>query len=122
MSAAGFLFDEHIPKLIGRLLQARQPQIQVFRVGREPELPKSTPDAELLRWIERQNCWLVTSNRATMPVHLVEHLQEGRHIPGIFIVAQNIHLNSLVEELRLIWGASLPDEYRDQIVYLPLQY
>ena len=122
MSAAGFLFDEHMPKLIGRLLQEREPQIQIFMVGREPDLPKGTSDLELLHWIERKNCWLVTNNRATMTTHLLEHLQDERHIPGIFIVEKNININRLVEELRLIWGASLPDEYRDQIVYLPLQY
>jgi hypothetical protein len=26
----------------------------------------------------------------------------------------------VIEELLLIWGASLPDEYRDLIVHLPL--
>lgn len=122
MNKTGFLFDEHMPKIIGQLLQKLDPQIRVFRVGREPDLPKSTPDAELLLWIEHKNCWLVTDNRATMVVHLREHLQSGRHLPGIFVAAKNSNINSLVEELYLIWSASLPDEYRDQIIYLPLKH
>ena len=54
-----------------------------------------------------------------MPGHLRDHLAAGGHVPGILVVP--FPLGALVEELILIWGASLPDEYQDQIVYLPLR-
>ncbi len=56
-----------------------------------------------------------------MPGHLRDHLAAGGHVPGILVVPFPLGIGALVEELILIWGASLPDEYQDQIVYLPLR-
>ena len=56
-----------------------------------------------------------------MPGHLRHHLAAGRHVPGILVVPFPLDIGALVEELILIWGASLPNEYQDQIVYLPLR-
>ncbi len=48
--------------------------------------PRGTLDPEILVWCEQNGTILVTNNRASMPVHLHDHLAEGRHIPGIFIL------------------------------------
>jgi hypothetical protein len=56
-----------------------------------------------------------------MPGHLRDHLAAGRHVPGTLVVPFSLDIGALVEELILIWGASLPDEYQDQIAYLPLR-
>ena len=56
-----------------------------------------------------------------MPGHLRDHLAVGRHIPGILVAPFPLDIGALIEELILIHGASQPDEYRDQIVYLPLR-
>ena len=37
-----------------------------------------------------------------------------------FVTPYPLEIGALIEELILIWGASLPDEYQDRIVYLPL--
>ena len=39
-----------------------------------------------------------------------------------FLIDENLplYIGSLIEELILLWGASLPSEFQDQIVYLPL--
>ncbi len=55
-----------------------------------------------------------------MPVHLREHLDQGRHIPGIFELSPSMSIGETVEELLLIWAVSDEHEYRDQIVFLPL--
>jgi len=64
---------------------------------------------------------LITNNRATMPVHLRAHLARGRHVPGIVQLPRRMNVSITVDDLLLIWGASLPNEFQDQIVYLPLR-
>lgn len=120
MSQPCFLLDEHIPRAVARGMERREPAVRVHVLGQSPAPSISTSDPDLLRWIEEQGCLLVTNNRSTMPIHLREHLAAGRHIPGILIVPRRSTLGMVIEELLLIWGASLPDEYRDLIVHLPL--
>ena len=58
--------------------------------------------------------------RSTMPGHLADHLATGRHVPGIFLISKALDVAILTVSLPLIVGASLPNEYQDQIVYPPL--
>lgn len=117
-----FLLDENLPhRTVRKLLRQREPNIQVWVVG-QPEAPAlSAADPELLAWIELKGALLVTRNRASMPVHLADHLRAGQHVPGILVVAQRMPAWQLAAELYLIWGASLPHEFQDQIIYLPLK-
>ncbi|MDZ8091226.1 MAG: hypothetical protein RM049_22955 [Nostoc sp. DedQUE04] len=57
-----------------------------------------------------------------MPVHLAEHIAVNRHVPGIFILNQNLSIGENIEELIIVALASEDDEYQDRIVYLPLPY
>jgi len=55
-----------------------------------------------------------------MPVHLAEHLAQGRHIPGILILNPKLSIGETIDELILIADACFDEEYLDQIVNLPL--
>jgi hypothetical protein len=55
-----------------------------------------------------------------MPQHLADHLAAGRHVPGILILGAGMSFGAILDELELIAVASLPNEYRDLIVHLPL--
>ena len=120
MSAFCILLDENVPRIIQTLLQQQAPQIQVFVIGDGFAPPKGTPDPEILCWIEENHCLLVTNNRASMPAHLQDHLEQGQHIPGILQLPKQLNLRELLEDLVLIGEALQPNELQDQIVYLPL--
>jgi len=47
-------------------------------------------------------------------------LAVGRHVPGVLVTPFPLNIGTLIEELLLIWGANLPKEYQDQIIYLPV--
>lgn len=120
MSIAGFLFDENIlHRAIRKLLQAQGINISCWVVGDGGAPAIGAPDPELLKWIEANNCMLVTRNHASMPKHLRDHLMAGGHVPGIIVLKHRLAAWQMAEELILIWGASLPDEYQDQIVVWP---
>ncbi len=69
---------------------------------------------------EEYNFVLVTNNRKSMPVHLNEHITENRHMPGIFILNQNLSAGQNLEELILLAEYSFEGEYQDQIIHLPI--
>ncbi|MBI4672142.1 MAG: DUF5615 family PIN-like protein [Chloroflexi bacterium] len=113
--------DEHVGKSLSKGLRARYPEIVVWRIGDPTAPPIGTLDPEILIWCEARGFSLVTNNRDSMPDHLRDHLAAGRHIPGIFTISPSMSIGETIEELALIWGAALPDEYADQINYLPLR-
>ncbi len=106
--------------IIRKQLARRAPGLRLYIIGDGEAPAKGTRDPDILIWLEAQDCLLVTYNYSTMPVHLRDHLAVGRHIPGILEVSEEMSIGMIIEELWLIWGASLPDEFRDQIRYLPL--
>lgn len=61
----------------------------------------------------------MTRNHASMPKHLRARLAAGGHVPGIIVMKRRIAPWQLVDELLLIWGASLPGECQDQILVWP---
>src|SRR5437773_2493588 len=120
MSAIKYLLDEHVDPKLRKALERQSPDIVVWRVG-DPGAPAlHTDDLDILIWCEDNGFLLVTNNRASMPVHLRDHLAARRHVLGIFIPNPNMSIGETAEELLLIWGASDAQEYQDRMIYLPL--
>lgn len=55
-----------------------------------------------------------------MPVHLKDHLEIGKHIPGIIQLPRRLEVSLIVADLVLLWSLSQPDEFQDQLIHLPL--
>jgi hypothetical protein len=115
-----YLLDENVDRSYLVQLRRQEPELTVLMVGDPGNPPKGTLDPEILLWCEVTGFVLVTNNRASMPVHLANHLAQGRHIPGIFILNSDLGMGENLEELILAAIASLKNEYQDRIVYLPL--
>jgi hypothetical protein len=113
MSGLCFLLDEHVPLILQALLEQMAPEMHVYAIGDGIAPPKGTPDPDILSWIEAQGCFLITNNQATMPVHLQTHLAQGQHVPGIVQLPRRMDIHAIVDDLSLIWGASLPGEFQD---------
>lgn len=112
--------DENVNPLYSKELRRLAPDLVVWAVGEPDAPPKSTLDPEILIWCEVNNFVLVTNNRASMPIHLADHLAQGRHVPGIFILKPSMSIGETLDELILVAGGSFEAEYRDQIVHLPI--
>ena len=114
-----FLMDENLSPLYKRQLLKNSPNLRVFAVG-DPGAPsKGTIDPEILRWCEENRFILITDNRKLMPFHLRAHLAEEHHIPGIITLNEYVSIGETIQELLLIAGAFIPDDYQDRITYLP---
>jgi hypothetical protein len=117
-----YLMDENLGPIYKTQLLMRMPELRVFAVG-DPGTPaKGTPDPEIPYWCEEMRTVLVTNNRKSMPVHLKDHLTEGRHILGILVLKETMGVGETIDELILIAETSFENEYQDRIEYLPLSY
>jgi len=120
MTRFQFLLDEHVGARFQKALLRQQPEMVVWRLGDPGAPPRGTLDPEILFWCERDGFSLVTNNRASMPVHLRDHLAAGHHVPGIFTLNDDMSMGETVEELIVLWIAADPEEYADQLHYLPV--
>ena len=113
-----FLLDENTEPAIVSGLRRCDPALEVWRIGEPFALPHGTLDPDILRWCEDRDCILVTNNRHSMPNHLRDHLQEGRHVPGIFTIGRNMEIGLVIDLLVLASQIVEPEECRDQIKHL----
>jgi Domain of unknown function (DUF5615) len=117
--ALKYLMDENVDPVYTNQLRRQKPDLVVWAVG-EPDTPaKGTLDSEILYWCEEHNFVLVTNNPKSMPVHLTDHIAEGHHMPGIFILNPKSTGQNL-EELILLAEYSFDNEYKDQIIHVPI--
>lgn len=115
-----YLMDENVDITYPIQIRRLRPDLVIRAIGEPTVPPKKTPDPEILLWCEEYRFILVTNNRASMPVHLVDHIAQGRHVPGIFILNPDLSIGQNIYELILIVDGSFDDEYQDQIIHLPL--
>jgi len=93
--------------------------LDVVRVGDPPDLPLGSTDAEILIWSEREQRILVTFDKTTLAGHLADHLQAGRHSPGIFTIRRGSSPSQIVAHLALVAYASEAWEWQDRIEFIP---
>jgi hypothetical protein len=118
-----YVLDEHLRGPLWRAIQRYNARndggINAVRVG-DPEGPAlASGDPEILLWAEQVGRILITLDERTMSGHLAQHLQDGHHSPGIFMVRPASHIPDVVEFLALAAAASGPQEWSDRIAYVP---
>jgi len=114
-----FLADEdlHVGLIDG--LRSREPAIDILDVKRTGL--RGMTDPALLELVAQQGRILVTHDRRTMSRYFLERLSAGKPNSGIFVVPQEAALGEVIDSVLLVWAASQPDEWRNQIVYLPFR-
>jgi hypothetical protein len=120
LTTLAYLFDENVDPRLQTALHRRSPDCVVWPIGDPGAPPLHTDDPTILVWCEANGFVLVTNNRSSMPIHLRDHLDAGRHVPGIVILRTRVSLGDLADELALMCEASDADEYADRMVYVPL--
>jgi predicted nuclease of predicted toxin-antitoxin system len=118
-----FLIDENLryrlASAISRHNQRGLLPIDFVQVGDPVDLPLGSLDRDILAWAEREDRILVSFDRATLVTELSDRLSNSRTSPGIFLLRSGRTLAEIVEFLALAAHASMPDEYRDQAVFIP---
>jgi hypothetical protein len=77
------------------------------------------PDPDVLHRAAELGRILVSHDRKTMPAHFARFL-DRRTSPGLILVPQGLDIGVAIENLLLIWAATEPAEWVDNIAFLPL--
>src|SRR5262245_33446348 len=118
-----FLLDEHLRGPLALAVLRHNAQgglpIDAVRVGDPPDLPLGSDDPTILLWAEPEGRILLTEDVHTMPGYLAQHLQDGHHAPGIFVISTGCSIGQLVSHLELVAHAGEAADYEDTITYVP---
>lgn len=80
-----------------------------FQTATEASL-EGLRDLEVLALSARQQRILVTHDRRTMPTEFAEFVVDNRS-SGVLIVSRKTPLETVIEELIIIWSLSIAEEY-----------
>lgn len=78
------------------------------------------PDEVVLARTAETGYVLVSHDYRTMPSHFADLLASGHHRPGVLLLHQQLPIAQAIEALLLVWDASEPEDWLDQLTYLPL--
>jgi hypothetical protein len=81
---------------------------------------RSTPDAAILEWAAQHGRVVVSVDKKTLAVDAWDRVAHGLPMPGVAILRILLTIGQAVNELEMIAIAGNPDDFRDQVVYLPL--
>jgi hypothetical protein len=62
---------------------------------------------------------LVTQDRRTMAAHFCQFVAR-RESPGVILVRRRAALGIVIDELHMIWQASVAEEWENQVAWIPL--
>jgi len=113
------LFDENFDNDIVRGLQRRNPNLDLIRV--QDVGLRSADDPTILEWAANQGCVVFTHDVKTMANFAYERIEAGKPMPGLFEVKRSLPLGQVIEDILLLAECSLPDEWENKVVYLPLK-
>lgn len=117
MANVQFQADADLNQAIVTGVIRRQAKIN-FQTATEAGLEGLT-DEEVLTLSAKQKRILVTHDRRTMPSEFANFLV-ARQSSGVLIVSRKIALETVIEELILIWSVTKADEWMNRIAKIPL--
>lgn len=121
MSDVKYLLDEHVDPRLQRGLVRHWPDLAVLCIGDPGAPPKGTPDPDILDWCELHGYVLVTNNRASMPVHLNDHVAAGKRCAGIIMLNPNLVMGDTINQLAAIWIDTTPEDHVNMTRYLSIR-
>ncbi len=118
MSRPRFLADHDLNEHIVTGVIRREPAVEFLR-AREVGVASLT-DREVIDYAVREGLVIVSHDVNTMPGHAYEMLRSGQPFAGLLMVQQKEPVGPVIESLVLIWAATEAEEWRNQILFLPL--
>jgi Domain of unknown function (DUF5615) len=103
-----------------KVLRSSEPAIDILDV--KTAGLRGMKDPALIELAAQQGRIIISHDRETMTRCLRERLDSGKSTAGLFVVPQHPSaVGAIIESLLLVWTASVAEEWRDQIVYLPFR-
>ena len=113
-----FVADENFNNVILRGVLRQYPQLDIARI-QDTDL-YGADDPTVLDWVAESGRILLTHDAKTMPKYAYQRLQDGKNLPGMFIVNDASSISQVIEDLLMILLVTEPSEWENRVVYLPL--
>jgi hypothetical protein len=114
-----FLCDECTPWALVSVLRQKAPRLDVLRVLEAGAPPPGTRDPDLLTAAQTMGRVLVTSDRETMPAHLVNHFMAGHKTAGVILMRQGYSIGRYAALILDFWSNDAAEDWVDRTVYIP---
>lgn len=114
-----FAADENFDGRILTGLRTRLPEFDVVRV-QDTEMYQA-PDDKLLAWLADERRILLTHDVQTMPRFVYERVRDGQSVPGVIEVHKDTPIGVAIDELEIVIGAGAPDDFENQVIYIPIR-
>jgi len=114
-----YLADEDFNGRIVRGLFLQNESLDLLRVQDVGLL--GADDETVLKWAADQDRLVLTHDARTMPSHAANLLKRGLHLPGVFVVDDLAPIGPCIADILLLDACSEPEEWKDQVYYLPLK-
>lgn len=112
------LSDENFNGDIVRGLLRRHPELDLLRVQDVGLIQARDPD--ILEWAAQEQRVLLSHDVSTVPPVAYKRVSDGRPMFGVFIVPDRMGIGQAVNEILFLSLDAEPDEWKDQVLYLPL--
>jgi Domain of unknown function (DUF5615) len=110
--------DENLNGDIVRGLLRRHPELELVRVQDVGLM--QTPDPDILEWAASQGRVLLSHDESTVPPAAYQRVGESKGMPGVFILPDRMPIGQAIEEILFLSLDVEPDEWKDQVLFLPL--
>jgi hypothetical protein len=114
----GFIADADLRHSIVVGVRQREPGIDFLTAHEGGTIGLSDP--AVLAIHSREGRLLVSSDCNTMVGHFYASVAAGKHCPGLIIVPQDLSDGDAIDDLVMLWAASDPGEFNNQVIWLPI--
>lgn len=118
MSQPRFLADHDLNEVIVAGTLRQEPAVAFMRVRNVGM--QEAPDDEILEYAHREQLLVVSHDVNTMPAAAYARLARGKSFPGVVMVPQSLPTGKVIDDLLLIWSASELEEWKNQVMFLPI--
>lgn len=112
------LTDEDFDGRLTSALRGRVPGIDLVRAQDTGLM--HTPDPDILARAAAEGRIVLTHDRNTMTGFASTRVNAGQSMPGLFVVDRQASFGQVLSDLEAMAGASEMDDWRDQIIFVPL--
>lgn len=111
--------DENLHGKLVRALQRQWPRLDFVRIQDCGLCGEDDPT--VLEWAATESRILLTHDRKTMIEFAFDRVRQELPMPGVFIVDDAASVGLILDDIAILNEASDRDEWRNRVVFLPLQ-
>lgn len=94
------------------------PSLDIVRI-QDTDMAEA-PDPQLLEWAAQQNRIVLTHDLQTLAGYAYDRVRAGLPMPGVIEVRITQSIGATIDDLVLLIGASIAEEFDNQVRYVPL--